>query len=414
MEASVKVQSTASVRTSAAGRLPSVDTSAGGSGFRQLLQVKKDAADVKGQNQTDKSGKPDSINQTDKKTSESDEAGKASESKKDETKVPDNTADSEDAACQEALQRAALEQAAAQMVGMVQEEPGAETLKIPAAESVQGIEQTGQQTAEALAAGEQTASDSADMIQNTGQQMAAETMTAKEPVQKDGAEKPAEPVKESGDPSEGVSRVRQPAAEDNRSEVKADTSRQQGQDLSDSGSENDRRIQQTQDDSTQQMAEAGAFRISGQQEPMIHDTRGEQIPLKTTPDTLPEDLGKTLAAKLPDAGKTLTVELEPASLGKLTIRLTYEAGRAAVSILATNPRTLELLNSKAAEIASILEEKTGQETVILTQESHEQEQYQENKHGSSRQEEQEQGQQRKEKPAHQSDSFAQQLRLGLV
>ena len=78
MEASVKVQSTASVRTSAAGRLPSVDTSAGGSGFRQLLQVKKDAADVKGQNQTDKSGKPDSINQTDKKTSESDEAGKVS------------------------------------------------------------------------------------------------------------------------------------------------------------------------------------------------------------------------------------------------------------------------------------------------------------------------------------------------
>ena len=414
MEASVKVQSTASVRTSAAGRLPSVDTSAGGSGFRQLLQVKKDAADVKGQNQTDKSGKPDSINQTDKKTSESDEAGKVSESKKDETKVPDNTADSEDAACQEALQRAALEQAAAQMVGMVQEEPGAETLKIPAAESVQGIEQTGQQTAEVLAAGEQTASDSADMIQNTGQQMAAETMTAKKPIQKDGAEKPAEPVKESENPSEGVSRVRQPAAEDNRSEVKADTSRQQGQDLSDSGSENGRRIQQTEDGSTQQMAGAGAFRVSGQQEPMIHDTRGEQIPLKTTPDTLPEDLGKTLAAKLPDAGKTLTVELEPASLGKLTIRLTYEAGRTAVSILATNPRTLELLNSKAAEIASILEEKTGQETVILTQEPHEQEQYQESKHGSSQQEEQEQGQQRKEEPAHQSDSFAQQLRLGLV
>ena len=120
VEASVKVQSTASVRTSAAGRLPSVDTSAGGSGCRQRLQVKKDAADVKGQNQTDKSGKPDSINQTDKKTSESDEAGKASESKKDETKVPDTT-DSEDAACQEALQRAALEQAAAQMVGMVQD-----------------------------------------------------------------------------------------------------------------------------------------------------------------------------------------------------------------------------------------------------------------------------------------------------
>ena len=47
VEASVKVQSTASGRTSAAGRLPSVDTSAGGSGFRQLLQVKKEGRERK-------------------------------------------------------------------------------------------------------------------------------------------------------------------------------------------------------------------------------------------------------------------------------------------------------------------------------------------------------------------------------
>ena len=108
------------------------------------------------------------------------------------------------------------------------------------------------------------------------------------------------------------------------------------------------------------------------------------------------------------------MELEPASLGKLTIRMTYEAGRAAVSILATNPRTLELLSEKAAEIASILEEKTGQETVILTQQPQEQEEYQENKHGGNAQKDQEQGEQGKDEQHSRSDSFAQQLRLGLV
>ena len=154
--------------------------------------------------------------------------------------------------------------------------------------------------------------------------------------------------------------------------------------------------------------------LQGRSGDMYEVFKTEPARLKSSFDQLPQDLGKTLAARLPGNGREMVIELEPASLGKLTIKLAYEAGRAAVSILATNPRTLELLNSKAAEIASILEEKTGQETVILTQEPHEQEQYQESKHGSSQQEEQDQGQQRKEKPAHQSDSFAQQLRLGLV
>ena len=79
--------------------------------------------------------------------------------------------------------------------------------------------------------------------------------------------------------------------------------------------------------------------------------------------------------------------------------------------MATNPRTLELLSEKAAEIASILEEKTGQETVILTQQPQEQEEYQENKHGGNAQKDQEQGE---DEQHSRSDSFAQQLRLGLV
>lgn len=140
------------------------------------------------------------------------------------------------------------------------------------------------------------------------------------------------------------------------------------------------------------------------------------VPLKTTEQTLPEDLGHTLAAKLPETGRTLTVELEPASLGKLTIRLVYEGDRAAVSILANNPRTLELLNQKASEIAAILEEKTGQETVIYTQPAEPNQDQSENDghQGQGGQERQESRQQSPEKEKHQADSFAQQLRLGLI
>lgn len=133
--------------------------------------------------------------------------------------------------------------------------------------------------------------------------------------------------------------------------------------------------------------------------------------LKTAPETLPNDLGKTLAQSLPKQNGTLTIELEPASLGKLTISVVYEEGKAAVSILASNPKTLELLSQRVVDIAGILEEKTGQQTVIYTQEP-EQQSFDERQ---DNQEKEHQRQDREEnKRQSQPDSFAQQLRLGLV
>ena len=122
-----------------------------------------------------------------------------------------------------------------------------------------------------------------------------------------------------------------------------------------------------------------------------------------------------MAAKLPGNGRELVIELEPAALGKLTIKLAYEGGRAAVSILASNPRTLELLNQRASEIAAILEEKTGQDTIIYTHAPQEQSQGEEEQQsrGGGRQD-QGQEQQRHHENQHQTESFAQQLRLGLI
>lgn len=132
--------------------------------------------------------------------------------------------------------------------------------------------------------------------------------------------------------------------------------------------------------------------------------------LKTTPDTLPQDLGQALAARLPGTSGTLTIELEPASLGKLTIQVIYEEGKAAVSIMSANPKTLELLSRSAPELAGILEEKTGQQTVIYTQQPEQQQSYDEGRDGG-RQQDQDRREEKREQP---SDSFAQQLRLGLV
>lgn len=135
--------------------------------------------------------------------------------------------------------------------------------------------------------------------------------------------------------------------------------------------------------------------------------------VKSTVEELPQTLGKVLTSGKAGNGQVLTVELEPVSLGKLTIRLEYEAGKTMVSVMSSNPKTLEMLNEKVSEIAAILKEHTGEETVIYTEQP-------QKEPGEEAQERQNRGGQQQERQQHrqeeqpQTDSFMQQLRLGLV
>lgn len=135
--------------------------------------------------------------------------------------------------------------------------------------------------------------------------------------------------------------------------------------------------------------------------------------VKSTVEELPQELGKAVVAGKPGDSQVLTVELEPVSLGKLTIRLEYEAGRTMVSVMASNPKTLELLSQKASEIASILKEHTGEETVIYTEQP-QKEPGEEAQEQSGRGGQQQERQQHRQEEQPQTDSFMQQLRLGLV
>lgn len=142
------------------------------------------------------------------------------------------------------------------------------------------------------------------------------------------------------------------------------------------------------------------------------EQEGDLICLQTGEETLPKDLGKALSSGLLQKKGELTVELEPASLGKLTIKVLYEGGRASVSIAATNPKTLEMLNEKAGELAGILEEKTGQSTIVYTQAA--QQERGEYTAGQEGRRSGEDRHQEREQKKQESDNFAHQLRLGLV
>ena len=133
--------------------------------------------------------------------------------------------------------------------------------------------------------------------------------------------------------------------------------------------------------------------------------------LPVTEESLPEDVGRFLADRLTGKPQTLEITLEPASLGKLTIRAVYEEGHATVSIMASDPKTLEILHQRAAELAEIVEDRTGQTTLVYTQGLY-QEQGDQLPYGEQERKRREEPQKKRQRQA--SDTFAQQLRLGLV
>jgi flagellar hook-length control protein FliK len=172
---------------------------------------------------------------------------------------------------------------------------------------------------------------------------------------------------------------------------------------------------QAADGTVQQFFEgAGQLRTAGilGLEPAGSD-QSSAIPVRTSEASLVNDVAQAMARKLPGSNGNMTIELEPAALGKLTIRVLYQAGKATVSILATNPRTQELLNMKATELASILEERTGQETLIYTDQPDKGLIYDEQQSEGERQRKENQGNQ-EQKEQKDQDSFLQQLRLGFI
>ncbi len=132
-------------------------------------------------------------------------------------------------------------------------------------------------------------------------------------------------------------------------------------------------------------------------------------------EQLPEDLAKQLIQDQ----KEVTIQLEPEYLGKLIIKASFDAGKAVVSILCSNERTLALLSSHAGEIGSIMESNMGTRTDIVLDKApnghlDQQQQQEDSQAGEQAREEQRQRQQEGHSRQSQSRDFLAQLRLGLA
>lgn len=403
MQGAVKLTPSQSLKTNGAGSLSSLKVSEKTDDFIKLLQTKKETP-------TDSGGtKKTEASKTSEKTPKAETAEKKPEVAQENSE--------EEVSSREALQQAALQQTAAMMAGILPQTE--ETVQAPVEEilpqqAVDGIQGDGMFAPEPVM--EEAALPMEEMAEPAVEIQAAVAETSVNLRNEAVSEKASQPKAEPEAVKEAVPQAANPVTEKEapqENQSASDSSSREREDLAGSQSQQTSRQQEVSGES-QAAAGAQSMRLFGQQGQEGFAAQRTEIPLKTTPETLPQDLGKTLEGNLLKQGQTLTVELEPASLGKLTIRLVYEGDRAAVSIMANNPRTLELLNQKASEIASILEEKTGQETLIYTQQPQQnQEGYDREPDGKQQREEGKEQHQKQDEPQ-QTDSFAQQLRLGLI
>ena len=144
----------------------------------------------------------------------------------------------------------------------------------------------------------------------------------------------------------------------------------------------------------------------------------ERMHLLTKEEALPKDVAEFLGEKIDFHKGELKIELEPRSLGQITVKLNFQSGKANIVIFAENPKTLHLLQNGAEDMARIVEQKTGEQTrVIVHEENRREELFRDN--DANAKENRDEAERRlreaeEEKKKNHTEGFIHKMRLGLI
>ncbi len=148
----------------------------------------------------------------------------------------------------------------------------------------------------------------------------------------------------------------------------------------------------------------------------------EDIPREVTtvhvaqPEELPDKLTDQILGKMQEGVDSFEIEIEPANLGKIAVKIQYQDGQATVSIFCTEKRALEVLGDRAREIGVIIDKNLGGETKIIVEKQ--EADYLNRNNDENQQGRQDEREQKKEnhqkQEADDPEQFLQKLRLGLT
>lgn len=135
------------------------------------------------------------------------------------------------------------------------------------------------------------------------------------------------------------------------------------------------------------------------------------------PEEVPEKILDQILVKTSEGIKEFEVQLEPYDLGKIMIRVAFGKEAATVSIVCTEPKTMELMAKNARELGAIMEENLGSPTTIVVEDkeaSYLEQRNQENSQNQGQNPEQDSEKQNQKSRQDEGADFLQQLRLGLI
>lgn len=135
------------------------------------------------------------------------------------------------------------------------------------------------------------------------------------------------------------------------------------------------------------------------------------------PEEIPQKLAEELLVKVSEGVRELEIQIEPAHLGKIAIKVLYEAGQATVSILCSERRTLEMIGQNARELGYMMEQSLGDKTTVIVERQETDYLHQgenENDHTGRDSEQDRQREENEKEKATDAEQFLQKLRLGLT
>ena len=143
------------------------------------------------------------------------------------------------------------------------------------------------------------------------------------------------------------------------------------------------------------------------------------VPTQPLHVSRPQEIGQKLPdmlfTKISEGRQEFEIQIEPANLGRIAIKVLHEAGQTVVSIACSERRTLELIGQNAREIGNMMERNLGNETVVYVEkkDSDYQNEYGEDHSGRESEQERQKEENKKQKTSD-GAQFLQRLRLGLI
>ena len=132
------------------------------------------------------------------------------------------------------------------------------------------------------------------------------------------------------------------------------------------------------------------------------------------PEETIDKMAKDFIKGFSQGRREMEIALEPANLGKITIKVAYDSGKAVISILCSE-RNLDIISKNSAQLAGILQQYTGDETRVVVDQPQPDYLNQQNDKNDQQQREQEYKKaNEKTNDDKETVDFLEQLRLGLV